>query len=184
MIFWGGPTMNYYAIQVKTREESKFMALVTNRHAAEPLLVHFPRRSLTIRRLGKTRQVEAPIFPGYIFLSGQDLPTEVYWNIKRIPGFFRFLNNNQDIRPIEGDDRELLLHFLSFGEVIRKSRVKFDVDSRITVIDGPLKGLEGRIMKVDKRKGRAKIKLDMYENTFLVDLGIEILGEGSEVRNA
>jgi transcription termination/antitermination protein NusG len=45
------------------------------------------------------------------------------------------------------------------------------------VINGPLKGLEGKIVKVDKRKGRAKVKLDLYDESFLVDLSFELLGQ-------
>ena len=38
-----------------------------------------------------------------------------------------------------------------------------------------MKGLEGRIIKVDRRKKRAKIKLSLYEESFRVDFGFEIL---------
>jgi transcriptional antiterminator NusG len=54
--------------------------------------------------------------------------------------------------------------------------VYFNENSRIVVVEGPLMGLEGRIIKVDKRKGRAKIKLDMYEDSFTCDLAFEIIG--------
>jgi transcriptional antiterminator NusG len=36
-------------------------------------------------------------------------------------------------------------------------------------------GLEGNIIKVDKRKGRAKIKLDLYDDSFSIDLGFELI---------
>jgi transcription termination/antitermination protein NusG len=169
--------MNYYAIQVKTREERKYIDLSEKLYPDTPLKVIFPRRTLTIRRLGKTRTVEAPLFPGYVFLFGESLDSETYWRFRRIPGFHRFLKDNRDIRPIEGSDRELLLHFLNFGEIIKVSRVRFDENSRIVVVDGPMKGLEGRIVKVDRRKNRAKIRLDLYNDSFLVDLGIDILGD-------
>jgi transcriptional antiterminator NusG len=172
--------MNYFAVQVKTREEAKFVSLAGKLRAAVPLGIVFPRRTLSIRRMGRLKQKEEPLFPGYVFLVGDEVPTEVYWRIKRIPGFFRFLRSNRDIRPVEGTDREILLHFLGFGEVIKKSKVRFDENARIQVVEGPLTGLEGRIVKIDRRKGRAKIKLDMYDDTFLVDLGIDILGETAE----
>lgn len=56
-----------------------------------------------------------------------------------------------------------------------KSKVYFNEEDRIVVSEGPLKGLEGRIIKVDKRKGRAKIKLDFYDNSFAIDLAFEII---------
>ncbi len=42
-------------------------------------------------------------------------------------------------------------------------------------MSGPLKELEGKIVKVDRRKGRAKVKLDMFEHAFLIDFGFEAL---------
>jgi transcriptional antiterminator NusG len=37
-------------------------------------------------------------------------------------------------------------------------------------------GLEGRIIKVDKRKRRAKIMLDLYNDSFSIDLAFEVIG--------
>ena len=156
------------------------MTLAEKHGAARPLKLIFPRRALRIRRRGKSLQVQAPLFPGYIFLFGEDIEPTTYWNVKRVPGFFRFLKNNHDIQPLGGAERELLVHFLSYGEIVGKSTVVFDENSRIRVLEGALKDLEGRIVKVNKRKGRAKIRLDMYGDSFLVDLGIEILGKAAE----
>jgi transcriptional antiterminator NusG len=49
------------------------------------------------------------------------------------------------------------------------------------VISGPLSGLEGRIIKADKRKGRAKVKLDLYGDSFCIDLAFEVLVKGKEL---
>jgi transcriptional antiterminator NusG len=54
--------------------------------------------------------------------------------------------------------------------------VYFNENSRIVVVEGPLVGLEGRIIKVDKRKGRAKISLDLYNDSFAIDLAFEVIG--------
>ncbi|MDR2588072.1 MAG: antiterminator LoaP [Spirochaetales bacterium] len=175
--------MNYFAVQVKTRDEAKFVALAQNVGAAGPLRLVLPRRRLHVRRQGKNRAVLAPLFPGYVFLLGTEIGPEVYWSLRRVPGFFRFLKNNHDIQPLAGVSRELLVHFLAHGEVVKKSTVVLGENDRIEVLDGPLKGLEGRIVKVDKRKGRAKIRLDMYTDVFLVDLGIEVLQKAQGAAN-
>jgi transcriptional antiterminator NusG len=38
-----------------------------------------------------------------------------------------------------------------------------------------MKGLEGQIIKVDKRKKRAKIRLKLYEDSFPIDFGFELI---------
>jgi transcription termination/antitermination protein NusG len=177
--------MNYYAIQVKTKSEGKYLKLAeymldVNCGAAEdrPTFI-WPRRKLTIRKQGRTREQLSPIFPGYLFLETEKIPPKVYWTLRKVTGFFRFLKDNRKIEPLGGIDRELLLHFISHGEVVEKSTVYFDENQKIRVIQGPMKGLEGRIVKVDKRKQRAKIRLDLYDDTFSIDFGFDLL-EGAE----
>jgi transcriptional antiterminator NusG len=93
--------------------------------------------------------------------------------VKRLPYFLRFLPENEDIRPLSDEDKRVIAHLVSYGEVVQPSRVRFDENSRILVLEGPLKGLEGRITKVDRRKGRAKVRLDLYNNSFEVDFAFE-----------
>ena len=133
------------------------------------------RRSLRIRKRGEWVETIAPIFPGYLFVEAQEISPELFMQVKRIPGFFRFLQSNENIEPLSDSDKKLLSHFLSFGQVVDKSVVYFDECKRIRVVSGPLKELEGKIVKVDRRKGRAKVKLDMFEDSFLIDFGFEAL---------
>lgn len=142
----------------------------------------WPRRRLTIRRKGKQQASLAPIFPGYVFYEADEIRPEVYWVLRQLSGFVRFLKNEGNLEALGGEDRQLLLHFLSYGEVVEKSLVYFDENRRIRVKSGPMKGLEGQIVKVDKRKGRAKVRLSMYSDRFLVDFGFELLesAEGNE----
>ncbi|HDQ15331.1 MAG TPA: antiterminator LoaP [Sediminispirochaeta sp.] len=178
--------MKYYALQVMTREEAKYLALVrTSLQVEAPDFTNhgkflWPRRKLTIRRRGKQKEEMASIFPGYLFYEAEDLPPQVYWALKRTSGFVRFLKNNQQIEPLAGTDKGLLLHFLSFGEVVDKSRVRFDENNRIQVLDGPMKGLEGQIVKVNRRKKRAKVRLNLYSQSFLVDFGFDFLVKKGE----
>jgi transcriptional antiterminator NusG len=170
---------NYYAIQVKTRSETKYLRLLRALHPELKIPIHFPRRSLDIRRAGKIVHSKSAIFPGYIFAEIEDTDSilRYQWDFRRTVGFFRFLRSNQDISPLQGKDLELVLHFVkNVGPLAGKSKVVFDENSRIIVIEGPLSGLEGKIIKVDKRKGRAKIKLDLYDDSFSIDLAFKVLG--------
>jgi transcriptional antiterminator NusG len=171
--------MRYYAIQVKTRSEEKYIRLFRALHPEITLPLHFPRRQIDIRRKGVIRKSTSAIFPGYVFieLEEEDDILNYHWSFRRTDGFFRFLRSNRDISPLADRDLELVLHFVKkAGPVAGKSRAYLDENARIVVTEGPLVGLEGKIVKVDKRKGRAKIKLDLYDDTFSIDLAIEIIG--------
>jgi transcriptional antiterminator NusG len=178
--------MNYYVIQVVTGGEAKYLKLAEKAMAiADPPLVSenslvWPRRRLLIRRKGRSLDSLAPIFPGYVFLETEDVTPDLHWLLRRIDGFCRFLKDNHHVEPLTGEDRKLLLHFLSYGEVVEKSRVYFDENKRIRVVEGPLKGMEGRIVKVDRRKRRARVVLAMYEDSFRIDFGFELLEPAGE----
>jgi transcriptional antiterminator NusG len=171
--------MRYYALQVKTRSEEKYIRLFKATHPEIQVPVYFPKREIDIRRKGILKRTNSAVFPGYIFLEieEEDSIYNYHWSFRCTDGFFRFLRSNQNISPLEGRDLELVLHFIrNVGPVAGRSRVYFNENSRIVVVDGPLKNLEGCIVKVDKRKGRAKIKLDLYDDSFLIDLGFEVIG--------
>jgi transcriptional antiterminator NusG len=180
--------MKYYVVQVETGNEHKFVRIASQRVSEDTRRVVWPRRRLNIRRGGRTREELASIFPGYVFIESEELSAQDYWAIRRVPGFFRFLKSNHNVQPLTEQDQRLLVHFLSFGEVVDKSKVVFGENQRIEVLEGPLKGLEGRIVKVDKRKGRAKVKLDMYDESFLVDFGFESMqrlpGQNADAQKA
>ncbi|MFP4382686.1 MAG: antiterminator LoaP [Spirochaetia bacterium] len=167
--------MNFFVIQVRTGGENHYLRLTRKYIEERDIELLWPRRALTIRKKGKKIKSLAPIFPGYIFLKSETFPQDLFRPLKSARGFTRFLENNERIKPLAGPDRGLLLHFLSFGEITAKSKVTFDENNRIVVAEGPLKGLEGSIIKVDKRKGRAKVRLDLYKDSFLVDLGFDIM---------
>ncbi|MDR2102521.1 MAG: antiterminator LoaP [Treponema sp.] len=171
--------MNYYAIQVKTRGEERYIRLFRALHPRITLPIYFPQRKIDIRQKGALVHSTAPVFPGYIFieLDKEDDIQRYHWFFRKTDGFYRFLKSNQNICALRNEDLEIVLHFIkTVGPVAGKSLVYFDENSRIVVTEGPLMGLEGKIIKVDKRKGRAKIKLDLYNDSFSIDLAIEILG--------
>ncbi|MDR3019355.1 MAG: antiterminator LoaP [Treponema sp.] len=170
--------MNYYALQVKARAENKFIKHFKNSHPEAHLSIHYPQRQIDIRRNGKVRQTMQAVFPGYIFIEADEEEMLFHQrDLKRTYGFSRFLRSNQEITPLSSSDLELVLHFIkTFGPVAGRSRVYFNENARIVVVDGPLRGLEGRIVKIDKRKGRAKVKLDLYQDSFAIDLAFEVIG--------
>ncbi|MEI6876112.1 MAG: antiterminator LoaP [Spirochaetota bacterium] len=165
--------MLYYAIQDRTTGEDEFIRRAVRALRMEPQRFFAPKRVLKENRKGKMIRRLHPVFPGYVFFETESLEVEDRWKIRRIDGFFRFLNQTSNPLPLSDNDRQLLLRFISFGKVADISKVTFDENQRIVVLEGPLKGLEGRIVKVDRRRGRAKVSLDICETGFLIDFGFE-----------
>jgi transcriptional antiterminator NusG len=173
--------MSFFAVQIWTGDEGRFLSIATRRARGYGVRFYWPRRSLRIKRSGNWKESLAPIFPGYMFIQAESIRPEIYGVLKQAPGFLRFLLSNDNIIPLERADQELLSHFLGFGEIVDKSLVYFDENKRIRVVSGPLKGLEGRIVRVDRRKGRAKVRLEMYQDSFEIDFGFDSMEAAPEV---
>ena len=169
--------MPYFVIQVETGQENRFIERCRTLIAQYDIdLIHLQRR-LAIRKKGVVKKVCVSVFPGYVFLKAGKIEASFCKAVRWVTGFTRFLKNNTDITPLCGDDKDIILHLLSFGRMIRESYVRFDINKRIVVVEGPLKGLEGNIVRVDRRKKRAKVRLDLYDNVFEVDFGFELMDE-------
>jgi transcription termination/antitermination protein NusG len=171
----------YYVIRVAPRQEEVFLRLSRRLIEADGVSVLFPRRKMEHLKGGKRVAAEVALFPGYVFLrSDEGLSPALYTKIKAIPKFALFVKQGDAIAEVRGRDLDLLSHFLKFGEVTPQSLVTFDENQRIKVLSGPMEGLEGQIVHVDRRKRRAKIQLDFDHGTFTVTLGFELIGEPLE----
>ncbi|MDR2842748.1 MAG: antiterminator LoaP [Spirochaetaceae bacterium] len=170
--------MKYYAAQVKTLFEEKYIDLFKYLHSKIPVVFYFPKRELIERHCGKRLHKILPLFPGYIFIETQDdfKIQDYIMHFRRIKGFFRFLRSNVEIQQIRGNDLEIIKHFIEKPAATSEiSTVYFNQNDEIVVVKGALSGLEGRIVKIDKRKGRAKIKLGLCGESYTVDLGFETI---------
>ncbi len=166
--------MAFYVIRVAPRQEEIFLKR-SARLLGEGVSLVFPRRRMEHLKQGRRIWAEVALFPGYVFLNSEGLDPDLYSRIRAVPGFTRFLRQGPEISEVRGRDLELLSHFLQFGEVTPSSQVVFDDNQRIRVLSGPMEGLEGRIVHVDRRKRRAKIRLDFDHGTFTITLAFELM---------
>lgn len=167
--------MYFFALQVMTTREDLFIQLFSK--TMPELAVYSVKKKIHTRKLGKHVEQISCVFPGYLFFMQDDpLPSPtVISAMRRTRYFMRFLPGTDRIAPLSERDEELIRHLLSFGKEIGTSLVMFDENNRIKVLKGPLMGMEGRIVKVNRRKKRAKIRLDMNDSPILFDLGFELL---------
>lgn len=167
--------MRYFAIQVATRKEQEWLERIQGQ--LKDVRFHKIMKKMFIRRKGKTKLEEAPLFPGYIFFEYRDdeLPTNIIHEIRHSQFFVRFLPNNESPHPLNTRDSEIIRHFIHFGSLIPPSLVKFEEDQKIRVIEGPLQGIEGFIVRVNRRKHRAKVRLIIAESVMVLDLAFEVM---------
>ncbi len=175
--------MNLYVIQVNTGKEDTYIKLWEHKKGHLPLKIFWLRKELMIRKNGHTHKGLKSIFPGYLFLEADEIDAETFQEFRHIHFFNRFLKADNKISPLPLDEAKKIYELAKYGRVIGQSKVVYNEQDRIVVIDGPMKGLEGQIVKVDRRKKRAKVRLSLYNNAYLIDFGFELLEEANGVNN-
>ncbi len=167
--------MSFFAIQVVTGREDIYIELFSKQRPDQPL--YSVKKKIRSRKRGKPTIVTTCLFPGYLFFQyeGERPTPELVSDIRRTKYFIRILPGTDKIKPLGERDTAIIRQLLSFGKEIGSSLVSFDENNRIKVIQGPMMGMEGMIIKVDRRKKRAKVRLEMNDSPISFDLSFEVL---------
>jgi len=163
---------NWYALFVKTGEEDRVKERLNYRFKEE-LTILVPKRRLRERRAGNWYFRTRTLFPGYVLVNGH-IDMYSLERFKNVPGLFRLLRSGSEPLRIEPCEMEVLSRLICNGENIGFSQVLME-NGRVRVVDGPLVSLEGHIISIDRRKGRAKVSLNFLGEPRTVELGVSVL---------
>lgn len=122
---------------------------------------------------GKWHQEKRKMFPGYLFMITDDI-SEVQIHLKRFPQMSKLLGVGDEVVPVTKAE-ENFLRRLSGEEGNVEMSVGIQVGDEIRISKGSLKGLESRIRKIDRHKRKALIDLDLFGESRLVEVGLEII---------
>lgn len=168
--------MNWYVVHCLTGHEEDVRSKIKGDDIARAVvpieLVVVPRRIMRERRKSNWVDVERVLFPGYVFLQA-DMTPAAYYNIKSIAGVIRVLGTPRPV-PLMEDEITLLLQLSVNGNPLGMSEA-LDEGGKVTVISGPLKGLEGNIIKLDKRRFRAKVNVAIMGEPRVVELAVSVI---------
>ena len=132
-----------------------------------------PKRLVSERKNGLYHEKIKPLFPGYVLIKGM-VTTENYYVIKTIPGIVRILKDNNGLYRIHPEEIEIISRLMVNGELIGTS-LAFQNGDSVVITEGPLLGMEGLITDINKRKGRARVKLSILGDERTVDLSIRFI---------
>lgn len=170
---------------VRSGGEEQFKADALKNGAPYAVGLEFWFFKRKVKNGGKTKGqiVEQPMFPGYVFMSAEDVDAYLYNKISTSRNFYHFLKNNHDITPLAGRDLDYLHTLLNSGETAGISTVTFDENDRIVILSGPLQGFKGNIKRVNRRKQRVTVQIDLCGNISSFDLCYDLVHKESEDTN-
>lgn len=165
---------NWYVIQVLTGKEFKMaedVKLLLSEHLYERSFS--PAWEKQYRRQGKTISVKRPLFPGY-FIIVSDYIEEVAAALWKTAEFKRLLRTGDSITPMGEEEvrRFLSLADEDFNISLSKGFIEGDV---IIIIEGPLKGSEGLIKKIDRHKREAFVEVPFLNSFTRIRVPLEIV---------
>lgn len=158
----------WYVLHTKTAREVEVGRRV--RDAGMHALV--PRRQMTERRRGVTGQVIRCLFPGYVFVNTALEPND-YYTLTGIRGVIRILGAGRP-QPVQPAEMNRVLGLVRDDELIGVSTALLERDG-VKIVSGPLRGLEGQIVKLDRRKGRAKVNIPLFGEPKIIELSVNVL---------
>ena len=158
-------------------EEFKKSALKNAEDYAVNLNFWFFKRK--VKNSGKQKGVviEKPLFPGYVFMSTENLDAYLYGKISEATNYYHFLRDDKNIIPLSGRDLDYIQLLITSGETVGISKATFDENDRIVILSGPLKGFKGNIIRVDRRKQRVTVSIDLCGNISSFDLSYDLVGK-------
>lgn len=163
----------WYALFVLTGQEEKVKKRLEYIFEDERLKFIVPKRKLKERKAGKWEEKVRPLFTGYILVNGY-IGAKEYGLLTGVPGLLKVLKDGYDPFEIPEAEIAVINKLICNGEIIDQSRV-FEKLGKIVIVDGPLLGLEGLIESINKRKGRAKVRLNFAGESRLIDLSIHVI---------
>lgn len=164
---------NWYALFVVTGDEDNVKERLLYKLNQSDLKVVVPKRRLRERKGGIWDTKIRTLFPGYILLNGE-IQIKEYELLKNVPGVIKLLGDKNMPVEISWYEMDIIKRLICDNEVIECSSIKLE-NQKIIVVDGPLLGLDGHIETIDKRKGRAKVRLNLMGEPRMVELSIAMV---------
>jgi len=164
---------HWYAIQTIAGCEKKLVSLL--QVLLKETLFYLPTRKVIHQLKGIQHILNLPLFPGYIF---------VYRRISQSLEALDKANSQILFKPVKADGKylkadkdEMKFFFEMTGEdgIIELSKGILMENQEVEIIHGPLKRLKGRILFINRRKNKAKVRMELMNRKVDVSLGLEIV---------
>ncbi|GER67274.1 transcription termination/antitermination protein NusG [Weizmannia acidilactici] len=121
----------------------------------------------------KKKAVKRKVFPGYVLV--EMVMTDDSWYVVRntpgVTGFVGSSGSGSKPTPLLPEEINTILKRMGMEE--KRADVDFEIGEPVTVKEGPFANFAGKIIDMDRDKGRAKVMVNMFGRETPVDLVFE-----------
>jgi transcription termination/antitermination protein NusG len=161
------PNLPWYVIHTCSRHEVLVAADLTRKG----LEVFLPRVKVRSRRRDRRQMLEAPLFPGYLFVH-TDLNDWAHYNIIRNQGVVRILGIKGQFTPVPEDTVTSLRTLVNSGQIVLPWS-RLTLGKHVRVIEGPLMGAKGVILRNKQGKRRLLVAVELLGRSVCAELAEE-----------
>ena len=168
---------NWYVIQVKSGNEDKIAQACRLSIPKEILIESFvPKYRLQKKFKGKWHLIEDVLFKGYVFLISDHIQ-DLFYQLSNIHELTKLLGNDgNEIYPMTTQDVILLEKFMKEDYILDMS-IGYIEGENVYISEGPLKGYEGLITKIDRHKRIAYLDISFMGQQLTTKVGLEIISK-------
>ena len=164
----------WYAMQTYTGKEKQIQNLIEKIVPAGCYSgCHIISYESKRRYGGSWHREKKPMFPGYLFIVAED-PWELVQHLKKIPEMTRLVRAGEYILPL-AETEERFVRRLCGDKSLVPISVGVQEGDKIIVKEGPLRGMESYIKKMDRHKRKAYIEVELLGEVRQVAIGLEIV---------
>jgi transcription termination/antitermination protein NusG len=158
-----GASPAWYAIWTRSHCER----LVAAQLEAKGIPPFLPEMRVRSSRRGTTAIVRAPMFPGYLFVH-QAMNKDCYVEMLKIRGLVRILEDGWTrLTPIPDADMTALQRIVE-ADVPAFAHPHLAQGARVSIVDGPLTGIEGVFVRGHSSQGCLVISIDLLGRSVAV----------------
>lgn len=161
----------WYALYVQVNHERRVRALLERKDVT----CFLPLLETWSKRQDRRQRISIPLFRGYVFVHSH-LDNHANVAILKTPGAITLLRNSEG--PMSIPDRQI-----QAIQIMQGAAQPFSIHDylhegdKVTVVRGPLVGCTGVLSRLDEKKGRLIVNVDILGKSISVEINIEDTGD-------
>jgi len=126
-----------------------------------------PKEKVWEVRGGKRELVEKKLYPGYVFID-MIVTDDSWYLVRNTPKVTGFIGAGTTPLPLDPKEMEEILKRVKSEEAPIEMDIK--TNDLVEITQGVFKGLQGKVIEVDKEKGRLKVVVSIFNRETPVEV--------------
>ena len=158
--------MSWFAVHTKSRHEE----IVYKGLLQKSINTFSPKMEVWSKRKDRKKRIMIPVFAGYLFVEF-DLNNQTRLNILTTPGVVRILGKRVGGEPIAIPEDQIQAIRRLVESKIEMKRIEYpQIGEKARIKDGPFKGIEGMVLKMDLKKDTFVVSIDLLQRAVALEM--------------